>query len=53
MIGIGCSDLFSFGRKYISNPNLVYRQKNDLTLTQGDSRYYGEEIKGCTDYSDY
>jgi N-ethylmaleimide reductase len=47
----GKGDLVAFGRPFISNPDLVFRLKNDLPLTSPDmgSFYVGGE-KGYTDY---
>lgn len=51
MLDLGYADLVAFGEYYISNPDLVYRFKENLTLNQNDrSTYYGGGAKGLTDY---
>lgn len=47
----GYADVVAFGEYYISNPDLVYRFKEDLALNQNDrSTYYGGDAKGLIDY---
>ncbi len=51
VIGIGESDLVSFGTPFISNPNLPERFQKGLALTAADrSTFYGGGEKGYTDY---
>lgn len=47
----GKADFVSFGKMYISNPDLIHRYKNKYELAQPDwtYAYYGGE-KGYTDY---
>ncbi len=48
------ADAISFGRYYISNPDLVNRIKNGLELTKYDrSTFYGGGEKGYTDYKNF
>jgi N-ethylmaleimide reductase len=50
----GKGDLVAFARPYISNPDLVYRLENDLTLDQPDpDTFYTPGEKGYTDYAFY
>ena len=45
------ADAISFGRLYISNPDLVARLANDAPLTPPDpATFYGNGEKGYTDY---
>jgi len=45
------ADLIAFATAFISNPDLPYRLKNDIYLTQGDeSTFYMGDAKGYTDY---
>ncbi|HET8598555.1 MAG TPA: alkene reductase [Castellaniella sp.] len=47
----GKADLFSFGRAYISNPDLVERLKAGAPLAQADrATIYGGDAAGYTDY---
>ncbi|MXV43824.1 alkene reductase [Saccharibacter sp. 17.LH.SD] len=49
----GKADAISFGRRYISNPDLVHRLENDLPLQDDDmGTWYGAHLgaKGYTDY---
>jgi N-ethylmaleimide reductase len=47
----GIADLACYGSPFISNPDLVERFKNGLTLTPPDSStFYGGGAKGYTDY---
>ena len=51
MLDLGYADLIAFGEYYISNPDLVYRFKENLALNSNDrSTYYGGGAKGLTDY---
>ena len=44
-------DLFSIGRDFLSNPDLVERLRKGLPLNEGDpTTYYGGTEKGYTDY---
>ncbi len=48
------ADLISFGIPFIANPDLPYRLKNDLALTEPDrSSFYAATEKGYTDYPFY
>ena len=51
----GYADLGSFGRAYMSNPDLVERMKNgwDLAPPAEFRAYYGGGEKGYSDYPDY
>jgi len=45
------ADAIAFGRYFISNPDLVYRIKNNIALTPYDRKtFYGGSQKGYTDY---
>lgn len=45
------ADLIAFGKPFISNPDLVYRFKNNIPLTPWDaSTFYGSGEAGYTDY---
>jgi len=47
----GHADLVSFGKPFISNPDLVARLQDDIALTAGDrSSYYGGTERGYIDY---
>lgn len=47
----GLADMVSFGNLYISNPNLVERFKNNLSLTKPNpATFYTPGPKGYTDY---
>ena len=47
----GTADLISFGRLYISNPDLVYRLKKRLPLTPPDTAtFYTRGPEGYIDY---
>ena len=51
LINEGVADLISFGRPFISNPDLVHRLKNGLELTPPDaSTFYTSGPQGYTDY---
>lgn len=50
----GYCDMVTFGRNYISNPDLVYRLKNNYELTPPDySTFYTPGEKGYTTYTKY
>ena len=50
----GSADLISFGRLYISNPDLVFRLKDKLPLTPPDATtFYAPGPKGYVDYPVY
>lgn len=52
VIASGDADLVSFGKLYISNPDLVERFKNNMELTPWDEQtFYTPGKKGYTDYS--
>lgn len=45
------TDLVSFGRSFLSNPDLIYRFENDLDLNEPDyDTFYTPGEKGYTDY---
>nr|WP_089664040.1 alkene reductase [Christiangramia echinicola] len=45
------TDLVSFGRSFIANPDLIYRFENDLPLNEPDyDTFYTPGAKGYTDY---
>lgn len=45
------TDLVSFGRSFIANPDLIYRFENDIVLNEPDSEtFYTPGEKGYTDY---
>lgn len=45
------ADAVSFGRDYISNPDLYERLRDDCPLTPSDkSTYYGGDSEGYIDY---
>ncbi|MCF8379420.1 MAG: alkene reductase [Bacteroidales bacterium] len=45
------AELFAFGRPYLSNPDLVYRLKNNIELNEPDyTTFYTPGEKGYTDY---
>lgn len=45
------TDLVSFGRPFIANPDLIYRFENDLALNEPDNdTFYTPGEKGYTDY---
>jgi N-ethylmaleimide reductase len=47
----GNADLISFGKPFISNPDLVGRLRNGVSLSPGDrSSFYGGDERGYTDY---
>ena len=48
----GLADLIAFGRPFINNPDLVYKFKNDLPLSQELDKdlFYTADEKGYTDY---
>lgn len=53
-INDGEADLVSFGRHYISNPDLPLRIKNGWPLAEyDDDTFYGGNEKGYTDYPCY
>jgi len=53
-IGSGNSDLVSFGRPFIANPDLVYRFKNDLQLKEANPQtFYGQGPDSKAGYTDY
>jgi N-ethylmaleimide reductase len=44
-------DLISFGKYWVSNPDLVERLRNNISLAEPDeSTYYTQDEKGFTDY---
>lgn len=48
------ADAVSFGKLFISNPDLVYRFKNNLPLSQWNRKtYYTDGPIGYTDYPNY
>ncbi|MBX9952641.1 MAG: alkene reductase [Candidatus Obscuribacterales bacterium] len=48
------ADLVSFGRPFISNPDLVYRYKNDIALNDSNPQtFYGRGPESATGYTDY
>ncbi|MBV8604438.1 MAG: alkene reductase [Pelomonas sp.] len=48
----GRADLVSFGRDFISNPDLVRRLRLNAALTPADrATWYGGDAKGYTDYA--
>ena len=48
----GQAQLVAFARKYLSNPDLVYRFKNGIKLNEPDMQtFYTPGEKGYTDYS--
>ena len=48
------ADLVSFGRPFISNPDLVYRYKNDIKLNEPNPHtFYGQGADSITGYTDY
>ena len=50
----GLVDFVTFGRLYISNPDLVYRFKNNFPLTIADEKtFYTPGATGYTDYKPY
>ena len=50
-VASGAADLVSFGRPYISNPDLVRRLRDDAPLSAPDaSTFYGGGAKGYVDY---
>ena len=50
-IEMGLADLVSFGRLFISNPDLVERLQQNAPLTPPDSStFYGGDAHGYTDY---
>jgi 2,4-dienoyl-CoA reductase-like NADH-dependent reductase (Old Yellow Enzyme family) len=51
LLNEGTADLISFGRLYISNPDLVYRLKKRLPLTPPDTAtFYTRSPEGYIDY---
>ncbi|MEN7550863.1 alkene reductase [Rapidithrix thailandica] len=47
----GWVDMIGFGRPFIANPDLPYRLKHDLPLSEGDrTTYFGGGAKGYVDY---
>ena len=54
LVNQGSADLISFGRFYISNPDLVFRLKEKLPLAPPDtSTFYAPGPKGYVDYPVY
>jgi N-ethylmaleimide reductase len=50
-LAAGMADLFVFGRRYISNPDLVERFKAGAKLADPDQMtFYGGDATGYTDY---
>jgi N-ethylmaleimide reductase len=50
-LAAGAADLISFGRLFISNPDLVERLKGGLPLAAWDAAtFYGGGVRGYTDY---
>lgn len=52
-IDSGDADLISFGRPYISNPDLVYRFKNDVPLNPEADMKHWYSPTGATGYTDF
>jgi N-ethylmaleimide reductase len=54
-VGNGSADLISFGRPYISNPDLPQRLQNNWPLAAADDMtyWYTDGAKGYTDYPAY
>ena len=55
-IAAGNADMIAFGRPFISNPDLVYRFKNNLELNPDSevSTWYADiGAKGYTDFPSY
>jgi N-ethylmaleimide reductase len=54
-IGSGAADLISFGRPFISTPDLVNRIANDWPLAPAAevADWYSHDVKGYTDFSNY
>jgi N-ethylmaleimide reductase len=51
-IAKGLGDIVAFGTKYIANPDLHERLKNDLPLNELDpTTFYSADEKGYTDYA--
>ncbi len=51
VVSEGNGDLFSVGRAFIANPDLVERLRSGAPLAEGDeATYYGGDAKGYTDY---
>jgi 2,4-dienoyl-CoA reductase-like NADH-dependent reductase (Old Yellow Enzyme family) len=47
----GEADAFSFGRKFLANPDLPYRLRNDIPLTSDKiDTWYSQGADGYTDY---
>ncbi|WP_408903050.1 alkene reductase [Methylobacterium radiotolerans] len=54
VVAAGEADLVAFGRRFISNPDLVRRLREDLPLSPYDrSTFYGGDWRGYTDYPPY
>lgn len=54
LLGDGLCDMVTFGRMYISNPDLVYRLKNGYKLTNPDwNSVYSDGELGYTTYLKY
>jgi N-ethylmaleimide reductase len=54
LLNTGAADLVSFGKPYISNPDLVERFRKGFPLAQPDpATMYGGAAKGYTDYPVY
>ena len=50
-LGSGLADAISFGRAFISNPDLVERLRSGSELTEGNYKtYYSQGPEGYTDY---
>lgn len=50
----GYADLVAFGRPFVSNPDLVYRLKNNLELAELDgAKLFGGDESGYIDYPEY
>lgn len=48
------ADLVAFGVPFISNPDLVYRMQNNISLAKADkSTYYTTGARGYTDYPEF
>ncbi|EKS9916668.1 alkene reductase [Burkholderia multivorans] len=51
VVASGRADAISFGRPFISNPDLVHRLQQQLPLTESDSTtWYSQGTQGYTDY---
>lgn len=54
VVGEGTADLVSFGRPFISNPDLVVRYKNNVALNDSNPQtFYGQGPESVIGYTDY